>query len=670
MPRCSPCSSGVRARGNGVARTWTSFDELESSADSRCDFCSLCRQYLSNWNSRKQLCETPGDVRLYAHDDHFTLECPSFHGQLILHFEVLEKPRQAQTVSEAISSSCQGFLEDAGSWLQQCLHVLMTTKPPEVFLEVSRSWLQRCLNSHQICNDGISWTQHGYHAAASNLPRRLVDLMHNDAVKVIDCKDWLVNHLASPAELREYCTLSYRWGQTTHDYVLKASFNTFLEMPLTSMPQTFKDAFAVVRALGVRFLWIDALCIVQPSADDDSDWQAEGPRMGTIYQNSILTIAATCALHAHQGFLAQTGNSVFTAKPCIATRLVKDEYDFWQTKEVLVKASTPGFFQCVSNSTLNERGWVMQERALSKRVVHFTEHGIFWECGAIKAHNVYGDLGAQLDRGACRHKEGIMSVARSRRTQHLCPVEWFHFVKHYSYAQFTHPRDRLMALSSVARAVQPVIGADYLAGLWRNDLLRGLEWHCFKPEPKPRTHKAPTWSWASVGSGVEFTVLGMDTFSHKVAEVIDAEIQPSPGNDHYGEISKGRLKLRGTLDYVRLPETSPEEYDRHLGVYWDEIQSQPPALSGWKEYIVLPLGGHSAIGMTLGYRTMFAGLILEPIGDTMMNSRGVPESTTREYRRIGWVEYDCPIWRQPRIGEARDWFNWWKVQDATDVAVI
>lgn len=298
MPRCSACSSGARMPGgrpHGPARTWSSFNELESSAALGCDFCTLCRQYLSNWFHRKALCDTPGDVRLYAYDDHFGLACPLLQGGLILHVEDLDKSRQYKPVSP----SGQGVLE------------------------TSRAWLQRCLTSHEICDDTISWMQRGDGEAASNLPRRLIDLTHIDSVVIIDCRDWLVNQLASPADLRDYCTLSYRWGQTTHDYILKAPFDILLEMPLTSMPQTFKDAFAVVRALGVRFLWIDALCIVQPTAGDDSDWLAEGPRMGTVYQNSILTIAATCALHAHEGFLAQSGTSVFAAEPCATTRLVK-----------------------------------------------------------------------------------------------------------------------------------------------------------------------------------------------------------------------------------------------------------------------------------------------------------------------------------------------------------
>lgn len=83
------------------------------------------------------------------------------------------------------------------------------------------------------------------------------------------------------------------------------------------MAQTFQDAIVAARALGVRFLWIDALCIVQPAASgDDTDWRVEGPRMGVIYEHSMFVIAATCASGADNGFLDKVGNSVYYAEPC------------------------------------------------------------------------------------------------------------------------------------------------------------------------------------------------------------------------------------------------------------------------------------------------------------------------------------------------------------------
>ncbi|KAL8376672.1 hypothetical protein RB595_007676 [Gaeumannomyces hyphopodioides] len=187
--------------------------------------------------------------------------------------------------------------------------------------------------------------------------------------------------------------------------------------------------------------------------------------MGSVYQNSLCTIAATCARHAHEGFLARTGSGVCAAKTCAIPRTTEEDNGDTADDQVHVLPAIPSFFQSVSSSALNSRGWVMQERALSPRLLHFTENGVFWECSAAKALDHVGELEADLGIGSCRRKESMLSVARSRRTLHLCPVEWFHFVKQYSRAGFTHPKDRLIALSSVARTVEPIMKSEYLAGL-------------------------------------------------------------------------------------------------------------------------------------------------------------------------------------------------------------
>lgn len=63
-------------------------------------------------------------------------------------------------------------------------------------------------------------------------------------------------------------------------------------IPWELLPTTFRDAIQVTKGLGIRYLWIDSLCIIQ---DDDVDWKEESSKMASIYQNSFLTICATAA---------------------------------------------------------------------------------------------------------------------------------------------------------------------------------------------------------------------------------------------------------------------------------------------------------------------------------------------------------------------------------------
>jgi hypothetical protein len=510
------------------------------------------------------------------------------------------------------------------------------------------NWLQQCLSDHAACQNTPRHDS-SERRLLHRLPKRLIDLMQQESVVIINCADWVSQNLVSADELAEYCTLSYRWGLTTQDHVLTATFTMLLGMPFNSMPQTFKDAFVVARGLGIRFLWIDALCIVQPTEDDNKDWLEEGYRMGLIYENAVCTIAATCAFSVHQGFLSQTSTTTIAVRSWTAGEMATIDGASSSTGPVEKRPMIPDFFQCVSESPLNERGWVMQERALSKRVIHFTKGGLFWECGTLKAHDKYGVLDKEKDFGACRHKEAMLSVARARRTRHLCPVEWFHFIKQYSYAKFTKPQDRLVALSSVARAIESILRSEYLAGLWRNDLVRGLQWHCFTPEPKPRTVTVPTWSWASVTSGIEFTALCINTLPTKLIEVVDVQVQPAPGSHSYGNISQGRLTVKGTLTSLGLPIIKPPTFDHSLWVHWDEVQEDdkkgPPAdvmlaRLFYRRYTLLPTGvGRRQISIK---NAEVGALVLEPVGDTRVNGRGVVESINGVYRRIGWVKYD--IW--------------------------
>jgi hypothetical protein len=242
------------------------------------------------------------------------------------------------------------------------LATLRPLPPAKDILEQANNWLQRCTRRHRECRIKPSSAQERIRM----LPKRLIDLTHHNSVVIVNCRNWAAGDESLLDELGQYCTLSYRWGDTPHDYVLKESFDMLFEMSVESMPQVFKDAFSIARGIGVRFIWIDALCIVQPAAGNDKDWLEEGYRMGTIYANSLCTIAATCALDAHQGFLALAESGFSGAG--------------YRTDAAPANPDPPNsseFFSIVSQSPLNERGWVMQERALSRRVIHFTGLGLF-----------------------------------------------------------------------------------------------------------------------------------------------------------------------------------------------------------------------------------------------------------------------------------------------------
>jgi hypothetical protein len=79
----------------------------------------------------------------------------------------------------------------------------------------------------------------------------------------------------------------------------------------SSLPRTFREAIAITRALGIAYLWVDSLCIIQ---DDDDDWRAESAKMGFVYEQAYCTIAATAASDGSQGCFAQKPNRSSTVE--------------------------------------------------------------------------------------------------------------------------------------------------------------------------------------------------------------------------------------------------------------------------------------------------------------------------------------------------------------------
>lgn len=76
------------------------------------------------------------------------------------------------------------------------------------------------------------------------------------------------------------------------------------EIPIELLPQSNQDAIQITRSLGIRYLWIDALCILQ-DLDDPSDWLKESARMGDVYKFAYVTISASRASTGGEGCFAE-----------------------------------------------------------------------------------------------------------------------------------------------------------------------------------------------------------------------------------------------------------------------------------------------------------------------------------------------------------------------------
>lgn len=616
MTRCAICTANVILPSGKVSmktlRTWSSYAELDSLARAGCDLCMLIRQHCYYfWGPGSDQEPQTDECKIYLmgmFDPPTTRRC--------LLYLMLEGRLDRILISRIV-------------YEEENLRRVRFPPPSDLndVQGLARSLLQDCCSSHKDCEKPpLSGKEN------PTLPRRLLDLSHGSTIKLIDVANQLFEGSATTAELSRYCTLSYRWGSAAHDCILGAPFSRMIELVLDSLPQTFKDAILIARALDVRFLWIDALCIVQPSVyGDDTDWKAEGSRMGAIYRGALCTIAATCA-ESDDGFLSKVGSKLLLATPCKISTYTNGG----SAEPAFLEAYRPNLSDHVGNSNLNKRGWVQQERTLSRRVLHFTDHGIFRECYQMSAHSYYGDI-------ASDSTQDLIRFPRTSFKPRTDVSPWHAFIENYSASEFTYPEDRLIALSSVARVLQPKFAdSEYYAGLWSEDLLDGLLWYCDLESIESmamRLSVAPSWSWASVIRPVRFSSTEGNAHGPLLVDVLRVAISPESIDNAYGNVKRAELKMSGQLLMENLPTTNHVQANTLL--YWDEVQDTTKAT---KSYTTLPIRARSDFSKRLWYHC----IVLDPL--PVQTYCEFDDQIYDTYRRIGYLDYvyaqDMDDWRK------------------------
>jgi hypothetical protein len=285
-------------------------------------------------------------------------------------------------------------------------------------------------------------------------------------------------------------------------------------IPLEILTKTFRDAVDLCRRLEIYFLWIDSLCIKQ---DDAEDWKSQAPEMAGIYENAILTIAASMSVNGSGGLYAENQPNYLSANGlCIQEQGTK-----FPTRPSISLKAWP----------LLKRGWVFQERKLSRRMIHFGAEEVVWECKSDVARESGGYCSRRL------LTTGADSLS----------ARWKNYVRVYSELQLTFEKDKLIALSGIAKRTAKLFPDDrYIAGLWERTLLSDLAWHNSRyPAARPSTFCAPTWSWASIKSAVDWT--GYDLVVVKGVEVVDVSCPTTYTGNICSEDNDENSGLRPTI---------------------------------------------------------------------------------------------------------------------------
>ena len=438
----------------------------------------------------------------------------------------------------------------------------------------ARSWLNDCINLHSRCKS--------HPIEIGSLPSRVLEITYD---KICLRETHGMNG--------EYAILSHCWGPrpiitTTTQNIRSRCQN----IDFSDLSKTFQHAVTVTQSLGIKYLWIDSLCILQ---DQDSkaakaDWEIESSKMGTYYACAKICIAASAASEGFVGCFFDRHPAIVQPSPLPIRLSGSDKSTMFLSRVDRVgdwmkipDLMTPdGISPLGRVPPLESRGWVVQEIIMSRRILKFGSSELEWVCNSKHASEGHPHEKPPL----YAHEKDCFDALRNLSSQisRFGPLIrhniWYDIVEHYTKCELSYKSDMLPALSGVATQYQKLTGDRYFAGLWKSDLARGLLWRTPHLSPyqlsvntgkargcrgssRPASYRAPTWSWASIDvtyinwdlvsdwssmDGIVVTTELVDESKQGEScyELLDIRTDMTDLNK-FGEVTGGRLSVQGSI---------------------------------------------------------------------------------------------------------------------------
>ena len=396
--------------------------------------------------------------------------------------------------------------------------------------------METCRREHALC----SWTDD------HPLPSRVIDVGSN-----LRQDDPFL--LIANGQRGSWATLSHCWGG---ELPIRTTVGTLearrKAISTDELPPTFRDAIKVTRKLGLRYLWIDSLCIIQ---DCREDWTRESIKMHEIYSKAAVNISASSTRDAKEGIFSCSDEK--RQKPALITLPC---YSLSQRLTGLVSIRVrPKYY--LYDQPLHSWAWVLQESILSPRRLDYASEQIHWTCRT-----------STFSEGLPHLDDEIDHLVTGGRNLFRIPVKkydaypdmefpglqtpmgwWYATLSWYQRRNISVHNDLLPAIAGAAKIIGQCSGYHYKAGLWLEDIHRGLLWISFDSTTRPHGTSASTWSWASTNFPWHGTPrLYLQTYRPGYrAKILQVDVETS-GNSPFSEVLSASLKLQSHC----LPFTS------------------------------------------------------------------------------------------------------------------
>lgn len=512
------------------------------------------------------------------------------------------------------------------------------------------------------------------------LPTRVVDIGLPDAKS-------LPRVFVSYGAKADYIALSHCWGGRIESVLTSKTYHDYQQaLPISEISANFKDTFRIARELGIQYVWIDSLCIIQDSTED---WEIESSRMGAVYRNATLTVSALVSAKSTVGILKADENRFLGAPKSAKLRIYEDSSKDDEVEVDWKPLEEENLRDLMSKGVLSSRGWTLQEYILSPRNLLYGKRQIYWRCPSMmKSADATPEGFPFPDRNFQKASQVIYSDILAAAPEIESDIkavleDYYELAETYSARQLTYGSDKHAAFSGIAQMVHPSIGGQYLAGLWTVDFKHGLLWYAEMASCRHvETHGAPSWSWMVTDARVLFSRIRILESTPFDVKILQYNGIPQDAVKQFGQIESASVVVEGlTMPLIRSKQhvQARDRDDLLFGsVHYDEpLSADDDGDGGVGTWIFItngPVLGQALISMHVDSGTdddidVNSNLILEKNllvllvqadehFDNEMGSsfgegiilRPVKHGLEDVYERIGYVTF----WR-PSMDYFREW---------------